>query len=553
MGTWPWRTRRRWRRRASTQETADPAGAKIDRDAGGRGDRDSARDGGDGDGVCEGAEADTRATAAGLALAIDDALGHGVTSVQDNSDWEDFLALEEMEHAHTLKLRVAEWMDFNLPVAVLRSRRASHAADDPLLHLTQLKGFLDGSLGSRTAAMEEPYADDPTNSGLPRYDDEKLNAMAVERAAAGSRSGCTRSAIWRTRWLWTRLQQRSRPGSRRIGRRRRETRMRRWSPLTRSRFCPAICGCGWSMRRCCCLEILIDLLSLGVIASMQPSHLLTDMNWAGDRLGPERSRYAYAWHTFLDHGVTLAFGTDYPVESIDPFRGLYSAVTRRNEAGTKSFEVGEAISLNEAIYAYTQASAFAEFREAIKGRLEPGMVADLIVIDRDLTKATPQELLHSRVLRTVVNGETVYQRRVGPPMCGEKRGETNVRGGRDEAAGSAHEARPHEAPAARTPARGGSDGRGANGYESPAGVSERLRHAAPAGVCAAAGVVMVWGMHVCAGEGRDAGCLAPAVQPDAVHAGSAGAGCGGLEAPARGVAGKSAGRCAGGLPAGCWI
>ena len=149
--------------------------------------------------------------------------------------------------------------------------------------------------------------------------------------------------------------------------------------------------------------------TLGVIASMQPSHLLTDMNWAGDRLGPDRSRFAYAWHTFLDHGVTLAFGTDYPVESIDPFRGLYSAVTRKNEAGTKSFEPGEAISLSEAIYAYTQASAFAEFREGLKGRLQPGMVADLIVLDRDITKVSTRELLATRVLRTVVNGETVYQ------------------------------------------------------------------------------------------------------------------------------------------------
>ena len=124
-----------------------------------------------------------------LLLAIEDALAHGVTSVQDNSDWEDFLALEELEHIHALKVRVAEWMDFNQPLAVLQSRRASHPADDPLLHLTQLKGFLDGSLGSRTAAMEEPYADDASNSGLPRYDDEKLNAMAVERAAAGFQIG----------------------------------------------------------------------------------------------------------------------------------------------------------------------------------------------------------------------------------------------------------------------------------------------------------------------------------------------------------------------------
>ena len=146
----------------------------------------------------------------------------------------------------------------------------------------------------------------------------------------------------------------------------------------------------------------------GVIASMQPSHLLTDMKWATDRLGPERAKYAYAWKSFLDHNVVLAFGTDYPVELINPFRGLYSAITRQNEAGTMTFQPQEKISLNEAIYAYTQASAFGEFREHQKGRLEPGFLADLIVLDRDITTATPQQLLHTKVLRTVVNGETVY-------------------------------------------------------------------------------------------------------------------------------------------------
>ena len=88
---------------------------------------------------------------------------------------------------------------------------------------------------------------------------------------------------------------------------------------------------------------------LGVIASMQPSHLLTDMNWAAARLGPERTPLSYTWKSFLDHGVTLAFGTDYPVESINPFRGLYSAVTRQNEAGTQTYQPQEKISINEAI------------------------------------------------------------------------------------------------------------------------------------------------------------------------------------------------------------
>ena len=391
------------------KSTADPAGAKIDRDP---------------EGAATGILRETAATSLvyakvpkatleqrrrALLLAMDDALEHGVTSVQDNSGWEDFLALEELEHTHGLKLRVAEWMDFNQPVAVLRSRRASHSAEDPLLHLTQLKGFLDGSLGSRTAAMEEPYSDDTSNSGLPRYDDEKLNAMAMERAAAGFQIGLHAIGdLANTMALdaFAAAEQNGQPANRPAPPANPD------AAVVSSDAVPVLPG---DLRmRVEHAQVLLPqdfdrFATLGVIASMQPSHLLTDMNWAGDRLGPERSRFAYAWHTFLDHGVTLAFGTDYPVESIDPFRGLYSAVTRKNEAGTKSFETGEAISLNEAIFAYTQASAFAEFREGIKGRLEPGMVADLIVVDRDITKATPQEMLHSRVLRTVVDGETVYQ------------------------------------------------------------------------------------------------------------------------------------------------
>ncbi len=113
---------------------------------------------------------------------------------------------------------------------------------------------------------------------------------------------------------------------------------------------------------------------------MQPSHLLTDMAWAPARLGPERIHRAYAWHSFLDHHVPLAFGTDYPVESINPMRGLYAAITRMNEAGTDTFDPAtaahERLTINEALFAYTQGSAFAEWREHIKGQLAPGFLAD---------------------------------------------------------------------------------------------------------------------------------------------------------------------------------
>ncbi len=105
---------------------------------------------------------------------------------------------------------------------------------------------------------------------------------------------------------------------------------------------------------------------------MQPNHLLTDMAWAEQRLGHDRARYSYAWKSFLDHGVPLAFGTDYPVEPITPFRGLYAAVTRENEAGTQSYFPEEKLTIAQALYAYTQGSAYAEFSESYKGMLQPG-------------------------------------------------------------------------------------------------------------------------------------------------------------------------------------
>jgi predicted amidohydrolase YtcJ len=392
-----------------TSATPDPAGAKIDRDASGNP-----------TGILREAAANALVFSKipppsmeerrmALEVAIQDILSNGVTSIQDNSDWEDFLAFEELEHTNNLHLRVGEWLAFDTPLATLKERRASHRADDPLLHITQLKGYMDGSLGSRTAALEEPYSDDPGNSGLPRYQQDKLNQMAAERAMAGFQLGfhaigdranaIALNAFGVADQVANYPPTPPEPGS---------------DPhiVTKpeSGAPPPPAALRFRVEHA---QVLLPgdfdrFEKEGIIASMQPSHLLTDMKWATDRLGPERINYAYAWKSFLEHHVTLAFGTDYPVELINPFRGLYSAVTRQNEAGTQTFQPQEKISLNEAIYAYTQASAFGEFREKVKGRLEPGYLADLIVLDRDITTATPQQLLRTKVLRTVVNGETVY-------------------------------------------------------------------------------------------------------------------------------------------------
>jgi hypothetical protein len=346
-----------------------------------------------------------------LQLSIDDALAHGVTSVQDFSDWEDFLVLEAMEReagerdaGGTLPIRVSEWLTFNDPVDVLKQHQASHPASDPYLHTGMLKGFMDGSLGSRTAALLAPYSDDPGNSGLPRYDQAKLDAMTTERAIAGFPIGFHAIGDRANSMALTAFDHAQTERMKRLQ-----------SSLTQLQT---------SMKMSITVSVttryriehaqVLDpkdfdrFARLHVIASMQPSHLLTDMAWAGDRLGPKRVKYAYAWRSFLDHHVVLAFGTDYPVESISPFRGLYAAITRQNEAGTATFQPQEKITLNEALFAYTQGSAFAENAEKQKGRLEPGFLADLVVLDRDITKATPQEVLHARVLRTVVGGQTRY-------------------------------------------------------------------------------------------------------------------------------------------------
>ncbi len=336
----------------------------------------------------------------GLELALADAAAYGITSVQDNSfqtgsmepdsDWTNFTILQQLEREGKLPVRVSEWLPFIAPLATLERMRAAQPKDDRMLRTTMLKGFMDGSLGSRTAAMLAPYSDDPGNSGLPRYEQARLNAMAAERAAAGFQLGFhaigDRAVDMALQAFAVAEQARSKagvPGEPRF----RIEHSQVLAPGQVERY-----------------------KREGVIASMQPNHLLTDMHWAPARLGSARTPYAYAWKAFLDAGVALAFGTDYPVEPVTPFRGLYAAVTRRDEAGTMSFHPEAVLTLGQAIYAYTQGSAYAEFTESWKGRLVPGAAADFVVLDRDLMHAAPRALLQTGVLATYVGGREVYSK-----------------------------------------------------------------------------------------------------------------------------------------------
>ncbi len=332
-----------------------------------------------------------------IELVLAEAAQWGLTSAQDNSDWEDFLVYDELKREGKLTLRIAEWLRFNDPISTLKQQREHNSSSDPMLHSTQLKGFMDGSLGSRTAALLEPYSDDPGNSGLPQYEQEQLTKMAVERAAAGFQMGFhaigDRGVNMALNAFDAALQQAKKSHF----------------PTPRGAQSPLDFRLRVEHAQVVAPADIPRFRELGVLASMQPNHLLTDMNWAESRIGPERAKTSYAWSTFLKSTGHLAFGTDYPVEPITPFRGLYAAVTRMNEAGTKSYYPEEKLNIHQAIYAYTLGSAYAEFEEKTKGVLAPGYLADFVVLDRDITRTPPAEILGTRVLRTVVGGKTVYE------------------------------------------------------------------------------------------------------------------------------------------------
>lgn len=367
-----------------TRTTPNPQGGKIDRDS---------------TGTATGILRDTAMLTAlqqipppdmaererAFSVALNDAVCHGLTSVQDYSpDWKNFLALDAMEKQGSLPIRVDEWPTFNDPVPTLIAERSSHSPSDRRLRVGMLKGFMDGSLGSRTAAMLAPYADDPGNAGLPRYTQAQLNRMTIDRARQGFQIGFHAIGDRGNQMALDAFAaaEQAVPNARNL--RFRVEHAQVVSPGDFQRF-----------------------HDLNIIASMQPAQLLTDMRWAAARLGPARIPYSYAWKSFLDHGVVLAFGTDYPVEPITPFRGLYAAVTRQNEAGTASYQPEQKLTLAQALYAYTQGSAYAEFSESWKGILAPGYVADFDVLDRDLTKIPPQAILGTQVLATVVAGKPV--------------------------------------------------------------------------------------------------------------------------------------------------
>jgi predicted amidohydrolase YtcJ len=372
-----------------TRETPNPTGGEIERDANG-----------EATGMLEEGPAmelvavripdpSAEQMRRGVELVLQDAAKNGVTSAQDFSPWPYFQVYKLLKEQKKLTLRITEWLPFNLPLGQLQNMRAQGGTTDPWLKTGALKAFTDGALGSRTAALLAPYSDDPSTSGILINDPEKLRVMAIERDKArfqlafhaiGDRANRIALDVFEA-------------VAKANGPRDRRDRIEHAQVVS--------------------MEDFPRFAQWKVIASMQPSHETTDMRWAEERVGPERAKGAYAWATMQKNGVRLAFGTDFDVEPINPMRGLYACVTRElPDGGPKGgWQPQEKISLEDCIRAYTSGSAYAEFEEGKKGELREGEYADFIILSNDITKVPPSEYLKTQVVRTVVGGRVVYEKK----------------------------------------------------------------------------------------------------------------------------------------------
>jgi predicted amidohydrolase YtcJ len=324
----------------------------------------------------------------GIELVLLELASNGVTSAQDNSAWEDFEVYQELKEEKKLTVRITEWLPFAEPLDELLNRRAQGGTSDPWLRTGALKIVTDGALGSRTAAMLAPYSDDPNSSGIMTIETEKLKAMAIERDKAGFQLAFHAIGDKANRIALDVFESVARVNPARDRRDRIEH------------------------AQVMALEDIPRFATLKVIASMQPSHETNDQRWAEQRIGLERAKGAYAWNSLQKAGAKLAFGTDYDVEPINPLRGVYACVSRELPEGgpVGGWEPQEKISVQDCLRAYTSGSAYAEFAEGKKGDLVVGKYADFVILSNDLTKATPQEILHTEVLETVVGGRVVYQK-----------------------------------------------------------------------------------------------------------------------------------------------
>jgi hypothetical protein len=329
----------------------------------------------------------TRATRAGL----EEARRYGVTSVQDISHAAEMRVYQKLLAAGELTVRVYGILPIEGYLAPAGTGVMAGFGGD-WIRTGALKGFADGSLGSTTALLFEPYNDAPQSHGLfnaMMLPEGHMLQMAQPADAAG-----LQLAIHA------------------IGDRANHEILALYEEIVKRNGSGPPQGRRWRIEHVQHLRAsdYDTFARLGVIASMQPYHAIDDGRWAEKRIGHERAKSSYAWRSLLDHHAKLAFGTDWPVAPLNPLLGLYAAVTRATLDGKhpQGWIPEQKITLAEAIEAYTLGSAYAEFTDTQKGSLIPGKLADVLILDADLFAIAPEKIKDVKVVTTIVGGKVVY-------------------------------------------------------------------------------------------------------------------------------------------------
>ncbi|MDZ4714261.1 MAG: amidohydrolase [Cytophagales bacterium] len=319
-----------------------------------------------------------------LEAAMDYVASKGVTSV--HSVYGFWAPMERARLQEKLRTRIyagttlSDWRELN-------KKLKKEGRGDAWLRFGSVKEFVDGSIGSHTAAFFKPFVDAPKDSGFFLMPPEELYRGIKSADSAGLHimvHAIGDRAIHTLLNIFERVQHENGPRDRRF----RMEHVQHLDPKDIPRF-----G------------------TLGVIASMQPYHAIDDGRYAEKTIGYERCKTTYAFRSLLDAGATLAFGSDWFVAPPTPLEGIYAAVTRRtlDDKNPEGWIPEQKISVEEALRAYTIQAAYASFEEGIKGSLEPGKKADYVVLNKDITTIDPVTIRDVRVLRTVVGGKTVYR------------------------------------------------------------------------------------------------------------------------------------------------
>jgi predicted amidohydrolase YtcJ len=313
----------------------------------------------------------------------------GVTSVHNMGTWDDVDTFARAAKAKTLTTRVYavtpldQWEKLRDAVAA-KTYGGADGRGDEWLRVGGLKGFIDGSLGSHTAAFEEPFADAPSDRGLLVNPPEKMYEWISGADQAGLHvmvHAIGDRAIAMLLDIYERV-------AKEDGARERRFRVEHTQHLRE--------------------QDIPRFARLGVIASMQPYHVIDDGRWAEQFIG-KRIATTYAFRSLLDNKARLAFGSDWFVAPATPLEGIYAAVTRRtlDDKNPDGWVPAQKITVEEALRAYTVGGAYASFDESRKGTLSAGKLADLVIVDRDLFKLPPEEIRNAKVLTTVVGGKVV--------------------------------------------------------------------------------------------------------------------------------------------------